>query len=85
MSRLIFEHITWVKTLTYCMMHFTVAITIAYLISGNWKVALSIGIIEPLAQTFCYHFHERGWNAARNKHLKLQDAVEGGLSPLGVR
>ena len=79
MSRLIFAHEPWVKTATYCLMHFTVAISVAYAISGNWKVALSIGILEPLVQTFFYHFHERGWNAAR------QSYVQKGAKTLGMQ
>jgi uncharacterized membrane protein len=70
MSRLIFTHETTVKTLTYCLMHFTVAIAIAYLISGNWQIALSIGIVEPLVQTLFFNMHERGWNKARTQHHK---------------
>ncbi len=70
MSRLIFDHQTMMKTLTYCLMHFTVAITIAYLLSGDWAIALSIGIVEPLVQTFCYNLHERGWNRAKNAYAR---------------
>lgn len=70
MSRIIFEHQTLMKTLTYCLMHFIVAITVAYAISGDWTIALSIGIIEPLVQTVCYNFHERGWNKAGNAYRR---------------
>lgn len=78
MSRLIFEHETWVKTLTYCLMHFTVAIAVAYALSGDWAIALSIGIIEPLVQTVFFNCHERSWNKARaSYHRKLMD---GGLA-----
>lgn len=68
MSRLIFEHQTMMKTITYCLMHFIVAISVAYALSGNWGIALSIGIVEPLVQTFCYNFHERGWTKASNRY-----------------
>lgn len=68
MARFIFRHETHAKTLTYCLMHFVVAMSIAYLLSGDWAIALSIGIIEPLAQTFCYNFHERGWRRAHDRH-----------------
>jgi uncharacterized membrane protein len=72
MSRIIFEHQTLMKTLTYCLMHFIVAITIAYMISGSWAIALSIGILEPIVQTFCYNFHERSWvSASSNYNSKL--------------
>lgn len=75
MSRLIFNNQTMAKTVTYCLMHFTVAITVAFLLSGDWAIALSIGIVEPLVQTFCYNFHERAWNKAgrayQNKYAAL--------------
>ncbi len=75
MGHMIFNHETGFKTATYCLMHFIVAIAIAYMISGNWSVALSIGILEPLVQTGCYNMHERGWNKARMSHRrKYMDA-----------
>lgn len=78
MSRIIFKHETVAKTLTYCLMHFTVAITVAYLLSGDWAIALSIGIVEPLVQTGFFNMHERSWNKARvNYHRKVMD---GGLA-----
>lgn len=78
MNRLIFTHETLAKTITYCLMHFAVAITVAYALSGNWQVALSIGIIEPLVQTVFFNLHERKWNRARaNYHRRIMD---GGLA-----
>ena len=78
MSRLIFTHETLAKTLTYCAMHFTVAIAVAYALTGNWGIALSIGIIEPLVQTVFFNMHERGWNKAHtNYHRRVMD---GGLA-----
>ncbi len=65
MSRIIFTHETLAKTLTYCLMHFTVAIAVAYILTGSWQIALSIGIIEPLVQTLFFNMHERGWKKAR--------------------
>ena len=65
MSRIIFSHETLAKTLTYCLMHFMVAIAVAYALTGSWQIALSIGIIEPLVQTLFFNMHERGWNKAR--------------------
>lgn len=50
------------KTCSYGLMHLVVAMTVAYLISGSWQVALGIGLIEPLVQTFAYTFHEEVWS-----------------------
>ena len=77
MTQLIFRHETLAKTVTYCVIHFTVAIAVAYALTGNWAIALSIGIIEPLMQTCFFNMHERGWNSARkNYHRHVMD---GGL------
>lgn len=75
MTRLIFQHETLAKTLTYCLMHFTVAILVAYLLTRDWAIAFSIGIVEPLVQTAFFNIHERGWNKASAAHKrKFMDA-----------
>lgn len=52
------------KTLTYSLMHFSVAICVAYALTGSWHAALAIGMIEPLLQTVAYTLHERAWARA---------------------
>ena len=75
MTQLIFKHETTVKTLTYCLMHFCVAIIVAYALCRDWRIALSIGIIEPLVQTCFFNMHERSWNKARaNYHRTVMDS-----------
>lgn len=49
------------KTSTYAIMHFVVAVGVAYALTQNWQLALGIGLIEPLVQTFAYTIHERLW------------------------
>ncbi|WP_084398138.1 DUF2061 domain-containing protein [Henriciella aquimarina] len=49
------------KTCTYSLMHLSVAITVAFALTGNWAVAFSIGLIEPFVQTAAYTVHERAW------------------------
>jgi uncharacterized membrane protein len=78
MSTLIFKHETLAKTLTYCLMHFTVAIAVAFALTGDWAIALSIGIIEPLVQTAFFNMHERSWNKARWNYRRT--LTDGGLA-----
>ncbi len=78
MTQLIFKHETMMKTVTYCLMHFVVAITVAYALSGDLAIALSIGIIEPLVQTCFFNMHERGWNKARTDYHR--SVMDGGLA-----
>ena len=49
------------KTISYSVMHLCVAMTIAYILTGNIKAALAIGLIEPAAQTLAYTLHEKAW------------------------
>lgn len=50
------------KTATYALMHLGVAMSVAYLLTGNWRAALAIGLVEPLVQTVAYALHERAWS-----------------------
>lgn len=49
------------KPLTYGTMHLVVAVGVAFALTGNWAIALSIGLIEPVVQTVAYIVHERVW------------------------
>ena len=53
------------KTATYSLMHLSVAMTVAFLLTGSWHAALAIGLIEPMVQTVAYTLHERAWARAR--------------------
>ncbi|MEW4449849.1 DUF2061 domain-containing protein [Qipengyuania sp. JC766] len=54
--------ITCYKTGSYAIMHFLVAITVAYVLTQDWRAALAIGMIEPLVQTVAFYFHDRAWS-----------------------
>jgi uncharacterized membrane protein len=45
-------------------MHFTVAILVAYALTRSWKLALAVGIVEPLVQTATFALHEKLWSKA---------------------
>ncbi|WP_298126680.1 DUF2061 domain-containing protein [Brevundimonas sp.] len=50
------------KTVTYAVMHFTVAVAVAYALTRDWRIALAIGVIEPLVQTVFFAVHDRIWS-----------------------
>lgn len=52
------------KTCTYSLMHLTVAVTVAFMLTQDWRIALGVGVIEPMVQTFACTFHERLSNRA---------------------
>jgi len=75
---------TFLKTVSYAVMHMGIAILIAYILSGSWAVALAIGMIEPCVQTVAYFFHERAWHKFETKtHAPdHHDSVINSASPL---
>jgi uncharacterized membrane protein len=49
------------KTGTFALVHFTVAFTVAYLLTGSIPIAGALALLEPLANTVAYLLHERAW------------------------
>ena len=50
------------KTLSYYIMHITVAALVAFMVTGNVWMALTLSLIEPSVQAFAFFFHELVWN-----------------------
>ncbi len=40
-------------------MHSIMAVAVAFALTGDWPIAFSIGLIEPLVQTLFFAAHER--------------------------
>ncbi|GAA4881762.1 DUF2061 domain-containing protein [Ferrimonas pelagia] len=49
------------KTLSFALMHFSIAFALAYLLTGSLVVGGLLAVIEPLVNTFGYTLHERIW------------------------
>lgn len=60
-----------VKTMTFAMVHFTVAFSVAYVISGDVLVGGAIALIEPAVNTLAYFFHERAWSRLGRRRRSL--------------
>ena len=73
--------VTCFKTATYALMHFVVAIAVAYVLTGSWEMALAIGLVEPFVQTFFFAVHERAWNRATKQPNSSMEGVA--ATPLG--
>jgi uncharacterized membrane protein len=53
---------TMTKTMSFAAVHFTVAFTVGYLMTGSVLVGGAIALVEPAVNTIAYHFHEQVWN-----------------------
>lgn len=64
------------KTITYGVMHFTVAVSVAFALTGDIRAALAIGIIEPLVQTVFFTVHDRIWTRIEARELAQKTAAD---------
>lgn len=50
------------KTMSFAAVHFTVAFSVGYLMTGSVLVGGAIALVEPTVNTIAYHFHEKVWS-----------------------
>jgi uncharacterized membrane protein len=53
------------KTFTFAAVHFTVAFTVAYILSGSFLIGGAIALVEPAINTVAYFVHEKVWERIR--------------------
>ncbi|MDP2575253.1 DUF2061 domain-containing protein [Vibrio penaeicida] len=49
------------KTLTFAVLHFSIAFSVAYLLTGDILLGSLIAMIEPSVNTVAFYFHEKAW------------------------
>lgn len=49
------------KTITFALTHFTVAFTVAFVLTGDILIGSLIAMVEPAINTVAYFFHEKFW------------------------
>ncbi|MCB1669650.1 MAG: DUF2061 domain-containing protein [Gammaproteobacteria bacterium] len=64
------------KTLSFAAVHFSVAFTVGYLMTGSVVVGGALALVEPAVNTVAYHLHEQVWKsleARRQRPLNLEN------------
>lgn len=67
------------KTATYGVMHFTVAVAVAFALTRDGRIALAIGTIEPLVQTVFFTLHDRVWSRIEAKRAERAATALGAI------
>jgi uncharacterized membrane protein len=49
------------KTVSFAIVHFSVAFSVTWLITGSIALGGLVALIEPAANTVAYHVHEKAW------------------------
>lgn len=63
-----------IKTASFAALHFGVAFTVTYALTGSVTVATSVGLIEPIANTIAFYFHERAWRRVDGRGASRNNA-----------
>lgn len=69
---------TGIKTVTFAITHFTVALLVGWAITGSFVMGSLLAVVEPAVNTVAYAFHESFWQ-------KRQRAQESGKADGHIR
>lgn len=58
------------KTMSFAAVHFSVAFSLAYLLTGNFVLSGTLAIVEPMVNTVAYFFHEVVWARCRGRRTE---------------
>ena len=58
------------KTLSFAAIHFTVAFSVGYALTGDVVVGGALALVEPMCNTVAFHVHEKVW-----KRIELRRAT----------
>jgi uncharacterized membrane protein len=60
-----------IKTLTFAVVHISVAFTVVYLMTGDAMVGGSVALVEPMCNCVAYFFYEKLWERRRQGYRQL--------------
>lgn len=61
---------TLLKTASYYGVHLTVAAAVAYAVTGDWLVALTLSLLEPTVQMVFFYLHEKLWERKTQRKVR---------------
>lgn len=63
-----------IKTVTFAMMHFAIAFTVTYFLTGSFLIGGLVAIVEPAVNTVAFYFHEKVWRKVESQNNYKQDS-----------
>ena len=73
MTRFVRQNLsTLKKTASYYVVHISVAAMVAYAVTGDVLMSLTLSLLEPTVQAVAFFFHEKGWERI-NQRRALRD------------
>lgn len=65
------------KTLTFALMHFSVAFGVVYALTGDVIIGSAVALVEPAVNTVAYHVHEKAWHRVRHRPAGGERGLDG--------
>ncbi|MDU9414168.1 DUF2061 domain-containing protein [Pseudomonas sp. zfem005] len=65
------------KTVTFTVMHFGIAFTVAYLLTGSVAIGGLVAIVEPLVNSVGFYVHEKVWKRFEKAKAEGPEAPRG--------
>lgn len=65
-----------IKTFSFAILHFSVAFSIAYLLTGSILIGGLMALVEPAINTVVFYFHERAWSHHQQAHPAANERDE---------
>ncbi|KJG09284.1 DUF2061 domain-containing protein [Photobacterium kishitanii] len=63
------------KTISFAVLHFSVAFTVVYLLTGDLVIGGAMAMIEPTINTLAYYLHERVWQKKQQSQNQPQQLM----------
>lgn len=63
------------KTATFAAVHFTVAFSVGYALTGSVVIGGTLALVEPAINTIAFYFHELGWKKFEENKKFLEQAL----------
>ena len=61
------------KTVTFTIMHFCIAFSVAYTLTGSITVGGLVAAVEPLCNSVGFYFHEKIWKRFEKADAQAQE------------
>ena len=72
------------KTITFAIMHFSVAFGVTYALTGDIVVGSAVALVEPAVNTVAYYLHERVWERIRRYRAARGGRGSGTVLPMAA-
>ena len=57
------------KTFSFAVVHFLVAFSVGFALTGSVAIGGAMALVEPAVNTVAYFFHEKAWERLRAPRL----------------